>query len=121
MNGTPSYRYRVYCSINCRKRWYARLQGFKGEQVGDKRYAELFAAQNGVCAICFQPESRRTASGKLFRLSVDHDHDTARVRALLCGNCNIALGFFRSDVDILRAAIAYLETHRAPSPPEPAS
>ena len=40
-------------------------------------YRNLLAQQNGVCAICRDPDCS---------LCVDHDHKTGRVRALLCGD-----------------------------------
>ncbi len=65
----------------------------------------LLAEQDGKCKICRQaPTPGRSRS----RLHVDHCHTTARVRALLCGNCNTALGLFKEDPEILTAAIAYL-------------
>jgi hypothetical protein len=46
-------------------------------------------------------------NGKL-RLCVDHDHKTGKVRGLLCGACNIALGHFNHDPELLLKAIKYL-------------
>lgn len=62
-------------------------------------------AQGGVCAICMKvdPDGHN--------LSVDHDHTTGAVRALLCKPCNIGLANFREDQDALIAAAAYLKTH----------
>ena len=45
--------------------------------------------------------------GKYFH--VDHNHATKVVRGLLCCNCNFVVGHCLDNVEILRAAIAYLE------------
>lgn len=60
-------------------------------------YEEMLKSQNGRCKICSQ-------LGK----DVDHDHRTGKVRGLLCGNCNRALGLFREDIGLLIKAIRYL-------------
>jgi hypothetical protein len=65
----------------------------------------MIAAQGGLCAICKRPEDGR-------RLSLDHNHRTGKMRGLLCGECNLALGKFGDDVTRLASAIAYLEAHR---------
>lgn len=62
-------------------------------------YHATAAAQNGECAIC-QCKAK---------LAVDHCHASNRVRALLCTQCNTALGLFKEDVSNLRSAIGYLE------------
>lgn len=71
-------------------------------------YDALYEAQKGLCAICRHPETAM-ARGKVLRLAVDHDPDTGRVRGLLCGACNRAIGMMRHDPARLRAAVAYLE------------
>jgi hypothetical protein len=68
-----------------------------------EQYETMLAAQNGLCAICL-----KSPIGKS-RLSVDHDHVTKKVRALLCDNCNKGLGGFHDDPTLLRLALAYLE------------
>jgi Recombination endonuclease VII len=60
-----------------------------------EEYDVLLEVQNGVCAICKRPERRiNNKSKKLQALSVDHDHNTGRIRGLLCNNCNWGLGWF---------------------------
>lgn len=55
-----------------------------------EEYNRLSIRQNGVCAVCgtFQPTKAHS------RLCVDHDHDTGKVRGLLCSKCNIGLGIY---------------------------
>jgi len=67
-----------------------------------EEYDVMLKRQNYVCAIC----QNKCSTGK--RLAVDHDHDTKKVRGLLCRKCNRGLGHFRS-VEDLRKAILYLE------------
>lgn len=68
----------------------------------------LMCAQNFGCAICGKPETKNI-NGKVVELAVDHDHETKRVRGLLCSNCNIALGSFLESKEILKKAILYLD------------
>ncbi len=57
-----------------------------------EQYDKMFEIQGGVCAICNQPETWR-------RLSVDHNHQTGKVRGLLCSKCNTDLGIFEKKLD----------------------
>ena len=68
-------------------------------------YNELFERQEGKCAICGIHEDQLSKKG----LAIDHDHVTNKVRGLLCGNCNRALGFFKDDIEILKKAVDYLQ------------
>lgn len=67
-----------------------------------EQYDEMLVAQNGVCAICRE----ECKSGR--RLSVDHCHETGKVRGLLCGNCNQGIGRFGHSPERLSAALAFL-------------
>ena len=71
-------------------------------------YDAMLAAQGGVCAICTRPPSKE---GRQKHLHVDHDHDSGRVRALLCGRCNLGIGTFGDSADLLSAAVEYLRRH----------
>lgn len=70
-----------------------------------ERYDELLIAQGGGCAICGRPDAHKGG----IRLHVDHDHDTGKVRGLLCSRCNQSIGAFEDDPALLRLAVAYLE------------
>lgn len=88
-----------------RKRSAANLRTYG---LTSDQYDQLHDAQNGLCAICSQPETM-TYRGRTKALSIDHDHNTGQVRGLLCASCNFALGKFYDDPHRLRAAADYLE------------
>lgn len=70
-----------------------RLQRHYGITIAE--YDRLAEAQNERCALCGEiPKRRRSRkNGEPWRgLVVDHDHNTGRVRGLLCMGCNVAMG-----------------------------
>jgi hypothetical protein len=74
-----------------------------------EEYERMLEAQKHVCAICGRTEHRRsTSSSDKFRLAVDHDHGSAKIRGLLCSMCNHAVGYLDDSPELLRRAIAYL-------------
>ena len=79
-------------------------------------YDQMLRDQGGVCAICKKhesaPRSKLAVERGNRRFAVDHDHKTGGVRALLCNDCNRALGLFKESVELLRKAVEYLEKHR---------
>lgn len=91
-------------ATRCRAKLGARYRR-KGLTIED--FQELYDAQNGVCAICSQPEIR-TRSGAVRILCIDHDHQTGMIRGLLCSRCNVILGQVRDIPETLLAAAAYL-------------
>ena len=70
-------------------------------------FEKLLIEQDNVCAACHQPEQRRHRGG-VCRLAVDHDHETGKVRGLLCSHCNVILGMANDDPSILEGIIEYL-------------
>lgn len=80
----------------------ARLRSRYGITVAD--YDAMLSAQNGLCAICDQPST----NGK--RLHVDHNHETGKVRGLLCTSCNFRLGLYEQH-DWCMDAELYLAVH----------
>lgn len=67
--------------------------------ISEAQLEAMKASQGGLCAIC----------GTNPAVHVDHDHETGRVRAILCESCNGFLGAFADDRKLLEAAIQYLE------------
>ena len=44
-------------------------------------------------------------------LCVDHNHKTKNVRGILCRRCNLALGHYNDDINLLESAIKYLKKY----------
>lgn len=77
-------------------------------------FDNMLQQQEGVCAICGNPEYRVDPVIKKVRnLSVDHCHKTGKVRGLLCSDCNIGLGAYRDDLYRLAKAIVYLSKQQS--------
>ena len=66
--------------------------------------------QDGRCAICgiFVTLEKVSLAEKKKRAHLDHDHLTGKKRGILCGHCNLMLGFAQDDLKILWMAIMYL-------------
>ena len=73
-----------------------------------KQYELMLKAQNGVCAICKQPEIIKQ-NNRIIRLAVDHDHTTGKIRGLLCSTCNILLAHVENNPEILKEIPRYLQ------------
>jgi hypothetical protein len=72
-------------------------------KISEAEYKELLEGQKGLCAICGGPPT-----GRRNTLSIDHCHVTGTIRGLLCQNCNVAIGHFKDNTDLLKRAILYL-------------
>ena len=96
-------------SVNVASRRRARLKHRYG--LTDEEVDFLIAEQGGKCAICGEPPSdANTRAHWGGKLCVNHDHDTGKVRGLLCNDCNLAVGYGKTP-EALRAAADYLEHH----------
>lgn len=73
-------------------------------------FARMLEDQGGVCAICHEPPNIKRMA-RIKDLSVDHDHETGKVRALLCYHCNAALGHLRDSPQRVYNALRYLLQH----------
>lgn len=70
--------------------------------ITPEQFKAMLKEQDFRCAIC------RTEAP----LCVDHNHETGKVRQLLCGRCNMGLGAFGDDPDFLEIAALYLRIHK---------
>lgn len=79
-----------------------------GYSITSDEFESLLEKQHGVCAICGEPP-KPLRQGYRASLHIDHNHDTGRVRGLLCFNCNAALGNAKENPEILFKMILYLK------------
>jgi len=82
----------------------------RGYGMDVEAYEGMQKRQGRVCAICRQPPNGK----RVERLSVDHDHETGKVRGLLCRRCNAALGLCHDSIEWLQEAMKYLTKQRKP-------
>ena len=71
--------------------------------MSKEQYLELEEENGGHCEIC-----GKTAEENGKKLAMDHDHGSGKFRGFLCHLCNIGLGAFLDNPQILRKAIGYL-------------
>lgn len=71
-------------------------------------YNEMVRKQAGRCAICRRGEATMQ-SGRVRRLSVDHDHVTNTVRGLLCQRCNTLVWALEDNHTTIDAVRRYVE------------
>ncbi|MGF1428744.1 endonuclease VII domain-containing protein [Kitasatospora sp. LaBMicrA B282] len=88
----------AYCKA-CRKIDNRRRHFEKNYGMTEADLQAMLDTQAGRCPICLDRPAEH----------VDHDHETGRVRGILCFACNAALGQMRDRPDALRRAADYLE------------
>lgn len=101
----------LYCSQDCadiglNNRYLRRNYNTDYHQV-----KKMYEEQDNNCYLCGTKGFKMNPNAKQ-SLVVDHDHDTGKVRKLLCHNCNRALGLFQDNPEVLRKAAEYVEAHK---------
>lgn len=71
----------------------------KKYNITPKEYETLYTKQKSQCALCER---------KFQRLAIDHDHQTGKIRGLLCIACNTGIGKLGDTIPALEKAIKYL-------------
>jgi len=88
-------------------------------------YIQKVSAQNNLCAICNKVKHYETHTFKGFKknalgkrgkdschldkcnLYVDHNHETGKVRGLLCKECNLAYGHIKENTQYIKNLLTY--------------
>jgi len=100
-----TFRYCKACARTKRLAWADYIKDYHLQRkygLTQRERSELLISQDGLCAICYERPA----------VSVDHDHETGRVRGMLCQGCNVALGILGDDEESIRRVLDYLTTPR---------
>lgn len=99
--------YKKYPIFKENMRRYSRKNTLKQFGLTQEDYDKILQSQNGHCAIC-----GNGTNGNKKNFCVDHDHETGKVRGLLCHNCNVSVGLMKESPLLLRKAAEYLESFK---------
>lgn len=67
-------------------------------------YHDLINKQKNKCCIC--GDELKTGTGKS---GIDHNHETGKVRGILCRNCNILIGYLECNKHKINIAMKYIK------------
>lgn len=70
--------------------------------ITQAEYDNILRLQHDRCAICGKLDNGER------ELCVDHDHNTGRIRGLLCLKCNLGVGYFLDNAFLMREAADYI-------------
>lgn len=87
-----------------KKRLRTRKQTLAKYGLTNADFVRELARQRNVCLGCLSPIDENTAR-------IDHDHDTGKVRGLLCDSCNWGIGHLKTQ-ETMRRVMAYLDRDR---------
>ena len=102
----PEKRTKNGLQAECKKchDYHRRLRRLHQEfGIDEYIYLEMFDKQKGRCAICGKHQSVLAR-----KLDIDHNHATGQVRGLLCRHCNLGIGYFFENINIIQKSINYL-------------
>ena len=91
---------------------YIRRRHYKSRfSLTVEEFDEMLEQQDGVCVICKKLETMKNKHGVIRHLCIDHDHETGKVRGLLCDSCNRGIGCFGDNIEYFLNAIKYLRNN----------
>jgi hypothetical protein len=85
--------------VKLRERSWAR----QGITMTFEKFNELLSLQDNKCGIC---EAHSSQFKKSFH--VDHNHETGKIRGLLCTNCNTAIGLLNENPILFTKATEWI-------------
>lgn len=89
------------------RRHRRRIQVIKSYGITEETFASMLEKQEGKCAICGTTNWGKPSP------SIDHNHKTGKVRALLCNRCNRVLGLAEDSPELLSKMSNYLKEYDA--------
>ena len=72
-------------------------------------FCKIWANQDGKCA---NPLCNSILEYGKRGVHVDHDHETGKVRGLLCAQCNVALGQLEENANRMIGLATYILQHK---------
>lgn len=85
-----------------KKREWSRKATIRSYGITPEEFESMKLAQGNKCAICGSADWGRPSP------SIDHDHETGKVRGLLCNRCNRTLGLAEDSIPLLIKMAKYL-------------
>ena len=107
----------ISCSKIKQKTWWAshspkkRLEQHLKYKYGvtHDEFRAAWDAQQGACAICCtELPDLMTYDNRRRGYAIDHNHESGAFRGILCLKCNSLLGMASESIDVLKAAMKYL-------------
>jgi len=95
------------CSYRANKTMYRESNLRRNYGIDLAEFERIFDLQSRCCAIC----KSSTSNGRSDKFHVDHDHETGKVRGVLCRGCNLAIGHLKENSTSARDLADYLDSH----------
>jgi len=80
------------------REWHRDYMLMRRYQLTRQERSDILVSQDGLCAICYTRPA----------IAVDHDHETGKVRGMLCKGCNTAIGVIGDTPEALENVLEYL-------------
>lgn len=74
--------------------------------ITPEEFDAMLLAQGNCCAVCKSPDPRHSRGWR-----VDHNHQTGKIRGVVCNPCNVAIGMAHEDPGVMFQIAVYLKAH----------